>query len=313
MGTLGTIDWQTVTGAVMTGTHGGSLTTGSLHTFAESYTILRANGEIVKVSRSENPKLFSAIAPSNGVFGVIVEMEMRCVPLQYLAAKMIAIPFEDLPGQFCDIMRNNKYARVIVYPTLNQATVWTATPVESKEAAIAQGATFLEEYTNFRNLEEKEMLMKYMEHSEAGEYDEADVLLKKVMDSQLIRLKHYAGKVSTTCHYKRSTTHEIFIFISSHHNDPLQTHKQHHHVLCKERNHGIPHADMEFGFKFEQAPEILEELMEHFKTHRMPYYNFEMRTTQADDAMLSCCNGRDTTWIDFQGTNCYMQCTFISI
>lgn len=197
MGTLGTIDWQTVTGAVMTGTHGGSLTTGSLHTFAESYTILKANGEIVKVSRSENPKLFSAIAPSNGVFGVIVEMEMRCVPLQYLAAKMIAIPFEDLPGQFCDIMRNNKYARVIVYPTLNQATVWTATPVESKEAAIDQGATFLEEYTNFRNLEEKEMLMKYMEHSEAGEYDEADVLLKKVMDSQLLRLKHYAGKVST--------------------------------------------------------------------------------------------------------------------
>ena len=32
----------------------------------------------------------------------------------------------------------------------------------------------------------------------------------------------------------------------------------------------------------------------------MPYYNFEIRTTRGDDAMLSCCYGRDSMWIDFQ-------------
>lgn len=33
IGTLGTIDWQTISGAVMTGTHGGALTIPSLHDF----------------------------------------------------------------------------------------------------------------------------------------------------------------------------------------------------------------------------------------------------------------------------------------
>lgn len=276
LGTLGTIDWQTVTGAVMTGTHGGSLTTPSLHAFAESYKILKANGEIVKVSRSdEDPKLFRAIAPSNGVFGIIIEMAIRCVPFQFLAAKMTAMPFDELPGKFCDIMNENKYARVIVYPTLGQATIWTAKPVASKEEAIEMGAAFSDDYTNFRNGEEKGWLEEFLVHSEAKEYAKADASLEKVLASQLGRLEHYAG--------------------------------QYNHVLCKERNNGIPHADMEFGFEFQKAPEILGTLLDYFKSgKRAPYYNYEMRTTQMDDAILSCCHGRDTVWIDFQAKSEHM-------
>lgn len=268
LGTLGTIDWQTVSGAVMTGTHGGSLTTPSLHTFVESYTILKANGDVVKVGRSEDPERMAAMAPSNGVFGIVIEMEIRCVPLEYLAAKMTSIPFDDeFPHKFCDIMRSNKYCRIIVYPSLRCATVWMAKPVD-KEEAIREGASFSKDYVNFRSEEEKEWLQEFLVHMEADELEEADRALQKVLDSQLVRLKHYCG--------------------------------QYNHVLCKERNHGIPHADMEFGFDFDQAPDVLSALVEHFKAHRAPYYNFEMRTTRKDDAMLSCCHSRDTMWIDFQ-------------
>jgi FAD/FMN-containing dehydrogenase len=45
MGTLGTIDWQTVVGAIMTRAHGGSLTTPSMHTFIDSYTLVKASGQ----------------------------------------------------------------------------------------------------------------------------------------------------------------------------------------------------------------------------------------------------------------------------
>lgn len=76
MGTLGTIDWQTVVGAVMTGTHGGSLTTPSMHTFVDSYTLVKANGEFKTVDRESDPKLFSAMAPCMGVFGVVVEAKV---------------------------------------------------------------------------------------------------------------------------------------------------------------------------------------------------------------------------------------------
>lgn len=77
LGTLGTIDWQTVVGAVMTGTHGGSLTTPSLHDFVESYTLVKANGDFLTVDRDTEPKLFSAMAPCMGVFGVVVEVKVR--------------------------------------------------------------------------------------------------------------------------------------------------------------------------------------------------------------------------------------------
>jgi len=74
------------------------------------------------------------------------------------------------------------------------------------------------------------------------------------------------------------------------------------HVLCKERNHGIPHADIEFGFDYAKAEQVLTTVREWYlmEGNRMPYYNFEIRTTKQDDAMMSCCNGRDTLFIDFQ-------------
>lgn len=267
VGTLGTIDWQTVVGAAMTGTHGGGLTIPSLHAFMIAYKLVAADGSIHEIRWHEDPHTFSAMAPSMGIMGVAVEAEMQLVPLQYLEAGLIAIPFEELAGKFKDVARSNKYARVVVYPTIGQATIWTANPVE-KGVAIKRGATECNGYMNFRDEYEKAWLEEWVRLSQLGKYDAADRLLQRTLDSQLVRLKHYEG--------------------------------QYNHVLCKERNHGIPHADMELGFGFEQAEEVLTTIFEFCKTDRPPYYNFEVRCTRQDDAMLSVCHDRDTMWIDFQ-------------
>jgi L-gulonolactone oxidase len=267
LGTLGTIDWQTVVGAVMTGTHGGSLSTPSLHTFAESYTFITADGKTQKLTRKTDPTLFSAMAPSMGVFGVVIEMEMRLVPLQRLAAQMISMSFDDLIPQFQDIMCSNKYARVVVYPSINKATVWTAEIVSSDSAKV-DGSNKVESYINFRDENEKAMLQQFLYDTKHGRYGKADDNLKKVLKSQLKRLSYYEG--------------------------------QYNHILCKERNHGIPHADMEFGFDFNKAHEVLKAVKGYCDNYRIPYYNFEVRTTMKDDAILSCCYERDTMWIDFQ-------------
>mmetsp|Transcript_111114 Transcript_111114/g.313494 ORF Transcript_111114/g.313494 Transcript_111114/m.313494 type:complete len:664 (-) Transcript_111114:94-2085(-) len=267
IGTLGTIDWQAVVGAVMTGTHGGSLTIPSLHTFMEAYKMIIADGSITEVRREEDPYRFSALAPSMGVMGVIIEAEMTVVPLQYLEAQLWAIAIEELPSTFQEVMKSNKYARVVAYPSVGKATIWVANPVE-RGAAVARGAMRTEGYVNFRDEYEKAWLEEYLRLSSLGNYDVADKLLQCVLDSQLKRLAHYEG--------------------------------QYNHVLCKERNHGIPHADMEFAFDFEQAPAVLSTVLNHFQKRRMPYYNYEVRCTRRDDAMLSACHGRDTMWIDFQ-------------
>ena len=68
----------------------------SLHAFMDSYTLVKADGGVLKVTRDEDPHLFSAMAPSIGVFGVVIEAEMRLVPLQNLEARFQTIPFVDL-------------------------------------------------------------------------------------------------------------------------------------------------------------------------------------------------------------------------
>lgn len=252
----------------MTGTHGGALTIPSLHDFVRSYTLVKPDGTIRKISKEEEPTLFSAMAPSMGVFGAVVELEFEAVPLTILEARMTVIPFEDVIDSFEDVMKANKYARVVVYPSIGKATIWTANPVESRAAAVANGAKNNSRYINFRNDEEKTMLEEYLKLCNMEKYEEADLVLDQVVMSQLLRLNHYCG--------------------------------QYNHVLCKERNNGIPHADIEFNFDFEKNKEVLRTVKKYCDSNRVPYYNFEMRTTKKDDAMLSCCNGRDSMWIDFQ-------------
>lgn len=203
-----------------------------------------------------------------GMFGVAVEVEMRCVPLEFLEAKLEVITFDELIFAFEGFMKDNKYARVVVYPSINKATIWSANPISSVKDAVAKGAISSSGYNNFRNETEKAMLEQYLILCDKKCFDKADSLLEKILASQLHRLHHYVG--------------------------------QYNHVLCKERNNGIPHADIEFNFDFKKNREVLETVRDYCKNDRMPYYNFEMRTTKRDDAMLSCCYGRDGMWIDFQ-------------
>ena len=252
----------------MTGTHGGALTVPSLHTFVSSYTLVKPDGDMMTVTKQDDPLLFSAMAPSMGVFGAVVEMEIDVVPLEILEARMEVISFEDLADAFEPAMRSNKYARVVVYPSINKATIWTANPVPSRKHAIAEGATNAPNYANFRNEKEKKLLEEYLILCKEDKFDEADMVLHTVLDSQLNRLKHYVG--------------------------------QYNHVLCKERCNGIPHADIEFNFDFGKNREVIRNVQKYCNGHRVPYYNFEIRATKQDDAMLSCCHGRDAMWIDFQ-------------
>lgn len=188
--------------------------------------------------------------------------------MQHLEAKMEAMPFGEAIPKFKELMRSNKYARVVVYPSLDMATIWTANPIDKPGSS---GGMVTNGYINFRDEHEKAWLEEWLVASKrTGSQQKADGLLRKVLNSQLSRLNHYEG--------------------------------EYNHVLCKERNHGIPHADIEFGFDFSKAEDVLNTVRSWYlqESNHVPYYNFEIRTTQQDDAMMSCCHLRDTLFIDFQ-------------
>ena len=78
------------------GTHGGALTLPSLHSFVTAYTLIKPDGSLKIISKQHDPILFSAMAPSLGLFGAVVEMEMKVVPLQILEARMKVLSFDEL-------------------------------------------------------------------------------------------------------------------------------------------------------------------------------------------------------------------------
>ncbi len=52
---------------------------------------------------------------------------------------------------FKDIMQNNKYACIGVYPSIDMSTIWRANPVAKKDDCVARGAVTSNNYINFRN------------------------------------------------------------------------------------------------------------------------------------------------------------------
>ncbi len=191
--------WQTIAGAVMTGTHGGALTLLSLHTFVNLYTYVKADGEIESVFKDANPTLFSAMDPSMCVLGTVVElellelseMEIQCGPFQILEAQMEVIKLDDLIDTIENIMELDKYMGVVVYPNINKATICRANSVSLHDEAIARGAaTSGVGYTNFRNEKEKAMLEKYLFYCNSGKFEPANLLLN---DSHMARPCHYVG------------------------------------------------------------------------------------------------------------------------
>lgn len=94
MRNMGDIDRQTVAGATSTGTHGTGLAFGGLATQITAVALVTAAGELVRISESENAGLLPAVRLAVGALGILVEVELQCVPAFLLHAVEKAEPFE---------------------------------------------------------------------------------------------------------------------------------------------------------------------------------------------------------------------------
>ncbi|WP_335872969.1 D-arabinono-1,4-lactone oxidase [Bacillus sp. 2205SS5-2] len=79
---LGDINVQSVSGALLTGTHGTGVDHGVLSTQIEEVTIVLANGRVTSFSRKLHPEVFPAHALSLGLLGIVVKLKLRIVPKQ---------------------------------------------------------------------------------------------------------------------------------------------------------------------------------------------------------------------------------------
>ena len=86
MTNLGDIDRQTLAGATSTGTHGTGSTFGGLATQITALTLVTADGALLEVSERENAELLPAARLGLGALGILMEIELQCVPAFLLRA-----------------------------------------------------------------------------------------------------------------------------------------------------------------------------------------------------------------------------------
>ncbi len=80
MENLGDIDVQSLAGAISTGTHGTGISFGNLGTQVTELTLMKADGEILVCSETENHDIFKAAQVSLGALGVILKYKVKCLP-----------------------------------------------------------------------------------------------------------------------------------------------------------------------------------------------------------------------------------------
>jgi len=127
MPNLGSINEQSIAGAISTGTHGSSLRHGIMSENVLSLRITTADGKTRFCSPDKDPELFRAALISLGALGVITEITFQAVPEFNLKWKqVIDADSKILKAWNNDLWTRGEFVRVWWYPHTRRAVVWSA-------------------------------------------------------------------------------------------------------------------------------------------------------------------------------------------
>jgi D-arabinono-1,4-lactone oxidase len=127
MPNLGSIDVQSLAGAIATATHGSSMQHGLLSDRVRSLRIVLANGQAVRCSAEQSPDLFRAALVSLGALGIIAEIEFELVQHTDIEWIQTIRPIEDVLADWNNgLWTSNEFVRVWWLPYMKRAIVWRA-------------------------------------------------------------------------------------------------------------------------------------------------------------------------------------------
>lgn len=95
-------DDLTLGGAVSSNIHGRGLQWAPMVADVESVTVVCANGEVVRASRETEGELFRLVVGGYGLFGVVVEVELRLVPRMRVKRVVEVTGINGVAGRFRD-------------------------------------------------------------------------------------------------------------------------------------------------------------------------------------------------------------------
>jgi nucleoside-diphosphate-sugar epimerase/FAD/FMN-containing dehydrogenase len=131
LSTNGSITAQTVSGAVSTATHGGSIFHASLSDYVEAVRIVRADGGIIEIDRSQD--LLHAVIVSLGLLGIISTVTFRCVPSFALRATSSVRKAQDVLDDFDQMNRRSLFTCMFYFPVTDEMEILSVDRVEDAE------------------------------------------------------------------------------------------------------------------------------------------------------------------------------------
>ena len=131
MPNLGSIDDQSIAGAIATGTHGSSMEHGPLSESISSMKLVLANGQLVQCSATTNSELFRAALVSLGALGIIVEITYHAVPDFKISWKQSLEPISHILETWnTTLWTSAEFTRIWWMPYKDCAVVWRAHKTE---------------------------------------------------------------------------------------------------------------------------------------------------------------------------------------
>jgi FAD-linked oxidoreductase len=120
---LGDIDRQTISGAVATGTHGTGTRLQGIAAAVCGLTLVLADGSLFSCSAEHEPEVFQAARVGLGALGVVVEVELQCVPAFRLRAREAGESFTGLLEVIQEEADSHDHLDVLWFPHTDRAMV----------------------------------------------------------------------------------------------------------------------------------------------------------------------------------------------
>ncbi|RDW92609.1 hypothetical protein BP5796_02003 [Coleophoma crateriformis] len=136
MPNLGSINHQSIAGAISTGTHGSTLRHGIISESILALKITLANGKTVSCSATQNTDLFRASLISLGAVGIITEITFQAVPAFTLSwQQTVNTDLTVFKSWDTTLFTQAEFVRVWWFPYTRRAVVWKADHTNEAEVA----------------------------------------------------------------------------------------------------------------------------------------------------------------------------------
>jgi L-gulonolactone oxidase len=139
---LGDVVYQSLAGAVSTGTHGTGVRFGGLATQVVGLELVTADGSLLSCSADEEPAVFHAARIGVGALGVISTVTLRCVPAFNLRAVEQPMRLGHVMDRFEELVADNDHFEFFWVPHTDWALTKRNNRTDEPSGARWWAATF---------------------------------------------------------------------------------------------------------------------------------------------------------------------------